>query len=573
MPKKLIKSTITITIILLTTFMFKIDAKAARCEYISPMTFKSSNNASYEIRTTINYNKSWFKYRNSKNTILTHFTLMSGMNTAGQVYDVGFRVNPAIGDSTTKGLSIPDTNRFSFSSETTLPGVTPDFNLNVPNVTLCPTYVKLEYTDYYHVTESSENEFEAYIKNDSNIGNCSTENPGTQACLVALTFNTLSHKDRFGSLDDPEESLSGYIKQHGSIVYIENYNQQKYPSTKLNMLKKELKSNNSEEAANKLINTLSSIMDMSDTNELTVNDTYYNLTKDDWHSLVSKYLVNDTNKSEIYTNDNAQNHDALNEAFQNWFYMTGRYILEEDPDKFIKYVKFLSEGRMDDSTRNQYYEIMRSIKGIKDLDNINGKEDKINNDTCLSLCKVCLTSSGTGCEECKKSSDYKECSTCVSKANNIPDTSSQQAAIKSCMGETLYETYEKTLQETKDEIVKEKENVINQITSALSNIKLPTLNVETGKIYEVQCEDVTVFHTIYIMIIAAGPVLTIVLGTLDYAKAVIASDEKKMQEFKSKFPKRVLALILLIVTPIIVSLLIKIISPLSTSLLSCVVNG
>ena len=62
-------------------------------------------------------------------------------------------------------------------------------------------------------------------------------------------------------------------------------------------------------------------------------------------------------------------------------------------------------------------------------------------------------------------------------------------------------------------------------------------------------------------------------GSLDFAKAVVASDEKKMMEFKSAFPKRILMLVLLILIPLAIKFIIGAFSNLDSSLIDCIVNG
>ena len=70
-----------------------------------------------------------------------------------------------------------------------------------------------------------------------------------------------------------------------------------------------------------------------------------------------------------------------------------------------------------------------------------------------------------------------------------------------------------------------------------------------------------------------APILVILFGTIDYAKAVMASDVEKMQKAKKNFPKRLGLLLLFIFVPLIVSFLIKEFSGNSTNLMYCIING
>lgn len=55
-----------------------------------------------------------------------------------------------------------------------------------------------------------------------------------------------------------------------------------------------------------------------------------------------------------------------------------------------------------------------------------------------------------------------------------------------------------------------------------------------------------------------GPTIAIVFGTLDFTKAIVASDEEKMKKAQSNFIKRLIAALLLFFVPIIVELLLGI---------------
>ena len=98
--------------------------------------------------------------------------------------------------------------------------------------------------------------------------------------------------------------------------------------------------------------------------------------------------------------------------------------------------------------------------------------------------------------------------------------------------------------------------------------------IDIIKNYEITCDDIpSIFHQLYIAIIIIAPILVIVLGSIDFARAVIASDEGKMKKFKSRFPIRLVALVLLILVPLIIKFVLGTVSGLSTTLLDCVVNG
>ena len=67
-----------------------------------------------------------------------------------------------------------------------------------------------------------------------------------------------------------------------------------------------------------------------------------------------------------------------------------------------------------------------------------------------------------------------------------------------------------------------------------------------------KCSDVKYLTGAWTLIRIAAPFIIILFGSLDFIKAVMASDEKKMKESKGKFIKRLIAFILFIVLPFVV---------------------
>lgn len=55
-----------------------------------------------------------------------------------------------------------------------------------------------------------------------------------------------------------------------------------------------------------------------------------------------------------------------------------------------------------------------------------------------------------------------------------------------------------------------------------------------------------------------GPVIAIVLGTIDFVKAIITSDDDSMKKTEVKFVKRIIAAALLFFIPLLVEILLKI---------------
>lgn len=76
-------------------------------------------------------------------------------------------------------------------------------------------------------------------------------------------------------------------------------------------------------------------------------------------------------------------------------------------------------------------------------------------------------------------------------------------------------------------------------------------------LYNWTCEDVKYTTAVYNILRLIAPFLLIIFASLDYFKAVVAGDIKKQQEAKVKAPKRLIAFLLLLVIPFIVSWMFK----------------
>ncbi|MBR2997935.1 MAG: hypothetical protein IKF37_02525 [Bacilli bacterium] len=84
------------------------------------------------------------------------------------------------------------------------------------------------------------------------------------------------------------------------------------------------------------------------------------------------------------------------------------------------------------------------------------------------------------------------------------------------------------------------------------------VNILTPTHEDFTCSDVSFITTAYLVIRIAAPFLIILFGSLDFFKAMIANDEKKMKEARGKFPKRLIAFILLILLPFVVQFIFSI---------------
>ena len=99
--------------------------------------------------------------------------------------------------------------------------------------------------------------------------------------------------------------------------------------------------------------------------------------------------------------------------------------------------------------------------------------------------------------------------------------------------------------------------------------------------YKGNCEDVEILHKIWIAIVIAGPFLVIILGSIDYFKIVMSSGDSikdAIKKNKKNFVRRIVALVILVLTPVLVKLLVtnftsKEDGAQNLTLMRCIVNG
>lgn len=72
-----------------------------------------------------------------------------------------------------------------------------------------------------------------------------------------------------------------------------------------------------------------------------------------------------------------------------------------------------------------------------------------------------------------------------------------------------------------------------------------------------KCSDVKHLTSIWMFLRIVSPFLVVLFGSLDFIKAVIASDEKKMKESRGKFVKRLIAFVLLILLPFMIQFIFE----------------
>ena len=262
------------------------------------------------------------------------------------------------------------------------------------------------------------------------------------------------------------------------------------------------------------------------------------------------------------------------------FYVLG--IIAKNSSFFNKAVNIFDTPILGGSKRITDSQNTTSKEIENKYSNITANNDKINilsGDLCSGYCSS-NTVGSTGYERCKAensgyiacSNDLKECKNkCVCNQQNSTAQSECQKQcdinIKNCLVSANSE-HSKALSD-RDTKINELNSLnevlqseINNITTALTTFKynplesLPELNYEFTK-YTPKCSDVEIFTDIWQAMRIIAPFLLIIFGSLDYFKAVIANDMEAMKKAKSKFPKRLIAFLLLILVPTIISIIMK----------------
>lgn len=391
---------------------------------------------------------------------------------------------------------------------------------------------------------------------------------------------------------DEQNQIVAYIKQMGQITLINTNLSEKYQGDYYSKFIDEVKKNN-----NNVDEIISSFpVDKENNNTRSITKDYYNLTYSSW----DKVLKNNSDTG-YYAKP------IVHQTMANWFYYSGRDLLDNNPQLFEKIYKIIFKGFIDEKLYNAH---IKAIESIQDYNDAADKEDCFDNP-----CNVyCTTQSkngtgvscdGTAWNECTKydsvskkytgSQDYGRCQTaykeCESKAENdcsryptnstayeecIGDESSKQNRIDSCLKEKLgVEEYNKMKEKEKTQkeaIEQEKEDAINKFIHTLSSVTAPSLDINFDKHYELTCDDVSFFHGFYVVIRILAPIAVVLFGTLDYAKAVLSADIDKLNKSKKSLPKRILLLILFLGVPFIVSFMVNLFGG-DFSLMKCIING
>ncbi|MBR3512401.1 MAG: hypothetical protein IKN74_05555 [Clostridia bacterium] len=113
------------------------------------------------------------------------------------------------------------------------------------------------------------------------------------------------------------------------------------------------------------------------------------------------------------------------------------------------------------------------------------------------------------------------------------------------------------------------------VAGALGGNKCHRVNIVKSNA-KYKCSDVKYLTTAWLVMRIAMPFIIILFGSLDFIKAVMASDEKKMKESRGKFVKRMIAFFLAIFVPFVVQFIFQAMGTYGSQnmcLVSCIVTN
>lgn len=537
MKKSFVKVVAIFSIIFMSFFMNKSVVNAETCRWVSPLTYLNENNLPSLIQSQVVY-KTNSETSHSEIQSLTSFRLK---------YDGSYKIGYAVSKFNTTPKGSPSLNGeggYNIYLNGTYNVIEYD---NVPSGD-CSNYkyVKVETKSNgarknFKVTLSgvTESEYQNYLKTGGQYKNLFESNR-LYGIYTLHAFTT--DKQLQNMRDESKESgIRGFdyysfdhmITQTGGTIYFVNTKQaEAYPTQKLSAVKQMISiaqdaNGNalSQERKDKILNGLSQVVDINTKNNISYTKSYYNATKTNWATYMRENLES---RAEA----------TRREYFGKWFNKSvARYTLEESPQQFLTYWKY----KFPNDCTTSACDFDGNGNSASDREVYNGVINAINNIMTYNNGSDCLTQ----IQKC-----YNSCT-----QNNY---SSMRNSVRNAQQEAA--------------------NSFATTMLSISEITLPHFESDTFKPYTIKCDDVKVFHTIYVILQIAAPITVIIFGSLDYAKAVIASDVEKMEKSKKKFPKRLLLLVLFVVIPIVINAILSLYSmstdkDMDTSLMYCIIKG
>lgn len=232
------------------------------------------------------------------------------------------------------------------------------------------------------------------------------------------------------------------------------------------------------------------------------------------------------------------------------------------------------------SDYNKVYSFAKlSTSGSKSIEKNQQLEEKIDglekdiSSLYDNACEVlCMSDSDQAVSSCKSSNaQYSKCISAYKECENVQDSSAKEQCLSNKIGQTDYENMMKKYNETLEDL----RDTLQETKYKLNKSKPLEIGVKF-KPYKLKCSDVSMLHDLWVIILIVGPILAILFGILDCAKAVVAGDENKIHQSLKKLPKRIVAAVLLFLIPTLISAILSFATDENAadkSLLECIVEG
>ena len=269
-----------------------------------------------------------------------------------------------------------------------------------------------------------------------------------------------------------------------------------------------------------------------------------------------------------------------------WHYNSFVTGVETTLDEFVSGIKEIEE-------LDQNYEEARKKCEIAEL---------VSKDRCSYHCKNPNTNKFDKqyYEYCKANNEvyktcykkyYEECN--CSSCEGIPDSNAQASCYSTCQtcagGGTdifsldLYNNYNSCKWIKYLHLLKISDWILCIINDNRKTYKYEVadpMNVKWhSSSYEGKCEDFQYLRWVWVAINIAAPFLVIVLGSFDYFKNILsAGNEDQMNKNRKNFRRRLIALIILILTPFIIKTIVSNFTPSDSGasnfkIMRCIING
>lgn len=540
---------------------------AAECEYVSPFA-KISHDGTHTVAMILDVTDTLNEGNGQSFSNLKELELITGTNGDGEyIYSMKINLESPVKSYYTDGLHIFEESAKNKSFNIEGFYFEPDIGKTLDK---CPDYIRFvnENTGNNKYVEAKSGEYKNYIQNQQYAG---VDSASIRFQTSVVTTSSKKKGDYIVLERNGFYSLLSqnpvFVNKNLSYSFKDNAKNKK---TNLDILKEKIKEYGKEGIWEEIQPNMDKVLNTHENDKRSHSPAFCNAT----HERVYSYI-----KSDLENNSGNVNAAGKNNL-KNWLYYCGRYLFEDQiegmngtkgVEKFSKYYKFLygdssdptKVEKMSEYTQEQYSAVVDGLDAMVGIKETSNKEEMFKSNTCYVFCKSCIKGeknyNGNACSACTSSSnDYKKCHSCVygnKKCYSGLGESDMKSCLTGCMGEETYNSYINQKSKYEEQLAKEYKENVDKLTYSFKSADLLTFKYGLKK-YKPKCKDVTFLTSIWSVIIVLAPFLLIIYTAFDYFKVVMAGDEEKMKVSKKKIPKRIIALVILLVFPAILKMLV-----------------